>query len=309
LNLVAQLVRRHEADEVIIPAMTFVSTAMAFKTAGLRPVPVDVDPDTLLLDVTSVERQITSRTRAIVVVHLYGQQQELGPLRALCDKHGISLVEDCAHRIGRLSSPPIGDFACYSFNAVKEAPAGEGGLLWGRNISFEARARESSYLGMGVDTWQRAAATQHRPYEFGHGEGLKCRLTDVAATFVLACLPHLETWRSQRRAIFARYEARLREASPTSRWFLRSSEDSYLMFVLRLSARDRERVRQSLASAGIATSTHYPSLSRHPLWVQPQNGCPVAEMAESELLTLPCFPDLDTATQERVLSAWEVAWK
>lgn len=309
LHLAARLLRRTEQDEVIVPAMTFVSSAMAFKTAGFRPVPADVHSETLLLDEESVACRLTHNTRAVVAVHLYGQRLKLGPLRDLCDQHGIALVEDCAHRIGDLSTPPSGDFACYSFNAVKEAPAGEGGMLWGRDLSLETRAREMSYLGMRVDTWQRAAVSEHRPYEFGTGEGLKFRFTDIAATCVLACLPHLETWRAQRSHVFARYDEGLSCTATACRWIRRTPDDSFLMFVLRVPSKDRERVRRFLATAGVATSLHYPSLSRHPLWSQADKGCPVAEAAECELLTLPCFCNMDAATQDRVLTAWGNAWK
>jgi dTDP-4-amino-4,6-dideoxygalactose transaminase len=307
LNVAAQLIRRSDGDEVIVPAITFVSTAMAFHIAGMRPVPVDVRPDTLLLDEEAVIRHLTPRTRAVVVVHLYGQQQDVSGLRMLCDRHGLALIEDCAHRIGNLAETPVGDFACYSFNAVKEAPAGDGGLLWARDATLEPAAREITYLGMTIDTFQRAATSLHREYGFGCGGGGKLRLTDVAATFVLACLGHMDEWRAKRRSVFARYEKELPMAMASVSLFPRLATDSCLMFVVRVPHAERSSVRRALADVGIATSMHYPSLSRHPLWSQFAAPCPVAEQAEDEVLTLPCFPDMDSQAQDRVISAWETA--
>jgi len=309
LNIAAQLVRRTDSDEVIVPAITFVSTAMAFHIAGMRPVVVDVNPDTLLLNVESVERYLTSHTRAIVAVHLYGQRQDLSKLRTLCDRHNLTLIEDCAHRIGNLAEEPVGDFACYSFNAVKEAPAGEGGLIWARDAQLEPAARAVSYLGMTVDTFQRSSTSLHREYEFGGGSGAKLRLTDVAATLVLANLDHVHDWRARRSTIFARYEADLPMALADVSFCRRLSTDSYLMFVIRVPRAKRATIRHALANFGIASSTHYTSLSRHPLWSHNAAPCPVAEAAENELLTLPCFPDLDCKAQDRVISAWTAAWQ
>lgn len=305
LNLVAQLVMLPEGGEVIVPAITFVSTAIAFQSAGLEPVPVDVDPDTLMLDFRTVAQRITARTRAVVAVHLYGQYCDLTNLRRLCDAKGIALVEDCAHRIGDLNTAPVGDFACYSFNAVKEAPAGEGGLLWSRLPDREKDARELSYLGMTVDTFQRSAPSQHLAYQFGSRTGGKHRLTDIAATIVLASLREHERWRARRREIFAAYEEGLKNGAIDPVLFPRQPDDSYLMFVVRVPRDRREEIRRRFAERGIATSTHYPSLSRHPLWGNERNHCPVAESAEDELLTLPCFPDMDDSMLRRVTDAWK----
>jgi len=309
LHVAGQLIRRSNRDEVIVPAITFVSTAMAFYTAGMRPIAVDVNPTTLLLNEELVVKHLTPRTRAVVVVHLYGQRQDVRCLRSLCDRHGIVLIEDCAHRIGDLAEIPTGDIACYSFNAVKEAPAGEGGLLWGREARLESAAREATYLGMKVDTFQRSSTSVHQDYGFGHSGGAKLRLTDVAATFVLDCLEQIDVWRAQRRAIFEFYENALPLANANVALIPRRATDSYLMFVVRVGRADRSRVRRVLSEAGIATSTHYPSLSRHPLWRSMAGPCPVAERVSDELLTLPCFPDMDRTTCDRVISAWEAAWK
>src|SRR5438034_5837266 len=116
-----------DEPEIIVPAVTFVASALAFLQAGVKPVLGDVDAETLLLDADRVRAALSPRTRALLVVHLYGQRHPgLADLRAFADRHGLLLIEDCAHRVDLLdATPPQGDLLCYSFNAVKELPGGD----------------------------------------------------------------------------------------------------------------------------------------------------------------------------------------
>lgn len=292
--------------EVIVPAITFISTAVAFHEAGLRVRVADVDPSTLLLDVQKAAALVTPETRAIVSVHLFGQKQDLRPLRALCDEHGLSLIEDCAHRLDGRAESSLADFSCFSFNAVKEAPAGEGGMLWGRHVSDEGICRANSYLGMNVDTAQRASSAVHKAYDFSSRGGLKLRLSDLSAAFVHACKDELGAWRRARQRLHARYFAAFRELDTKAQLICRDADDdSLLVFALRVPVEHRERLRQTLAARGIATSVHYPSISEHPIFSIA--NCPIAERAGRELVTLPLFPELSDVDQDRVIAAFGAA--
>jgi dTDP-4-amino-4,6-dideoxygalactose transaminase len=306
LYLVGRCLAGSTGGEVIVPALTFASTAVAFHEAGLRVRVADVDPVTLMLDVKSAAACITPLTRAIVAVHLYGQKQDLQSLRDLCDEHNLRLVEDCAHRLYARTESTVADFACFSFNAVKEAPAGEGGMLWGRHIADEEPCRAVSYLGMKVDTIQRSSSTVHKPYAYSLQGGLKLRFSDLAAAFVHACTDELSSWHEARRKICARYDTAFMRLAPTVRLLTRNEmADSLLMYVVRVPDNQREQLRQALAKSGIATSVHYPSLSEHPLFVT--DGCSIAEQAACELITLPCFPELTVADQDRVIAGFLAA--
>ena len=308
LNLVGRLLAGRGAGargEVIVPAVSFVATAMAFAEAGLDPVVTAVRDDDLTLDARDVERAITPRTRAICVVHLYGQRAtDLPGLRALADRHAIALVEDCAHRIDLLdSSAPIGDYACYSFNAVKELPCGEGGLLWGRDPGDEAAARAASNLGLAIDTAQRAATLRHGDYAFEPTTGLKLRLSDLSAAVVNGCLPSLAATRARRRALVERYARLLGPYAPDVVPLSRCDDDSFLMAVVRVPSAHRERIRASMAADGVATSVHYPSLARHPRFGAPgiaRGGCANADLA---VLTLPTWLGMEADVQQRVVDA------
>lgn len=275
---------------------------MAFLAASYKVTVVDVDERHLMLDPVEVERAITPHTRAIVTVHLFGQRHDPSPLQTLCAEREIALIEDCAHRLDLLDTgAPAGDFACYSFNAVKEAPAGEGGVVWCKSEDDAKAIRALSNVGMNVDTVQRSERLSHHDYDFGRRIGLKLRNNDVTASLVAASLDVLPETRCRRRELFARYDQGLRDIGAGHAVLSRGADDSFLMYVLRVPAAARDRIRSRLAADGVATSVHYPSLSRHPLL--DSTRCPVAEGAAAELITLPAFPAMTEDDQSTVLEA------
>jgi dTDP-4-amino-4,6-dideoxygalactose transaminase/RimJ/RimL family protein N-acetyltransferase len=307
LYLAGRLARKLAPEgpaEVLVPAVSFVASAVAFAQAGLTPIVAEVDAQTLLLDVAAVERAVTPRTRALVVVHLYGQRHPgLDRLRALADAHRLLLIEDCAHRLDVLDNrAPVGDLLCYSFNAVKELPAGEGGLLWGREREHEAWIRAVSNLGLTVDTMQRASTLRHADYASVAEPGLKLRSSDVAAALVMGGMATLAASRAERREQARRYDQWLASLAPEAAPLIRAEDDSFLMYVIKVPASARDAVRAAMASAGIATSVHYPSLARHPLLADARRRAACAD-EDRRIVTLPSFPELDAPAQYRIVSA------
>jgi len=309
LHLAARTLRRRSSGdelgpgtEVIVPAITFVSTAMSFALAGHVVVVADVDADTLLLTSVSLEPGLTRNTVAIVAVDLYGRAAPSADLARLCTQRGLTLVEDRAHNID-LHRPPLGDFVCLSFNAVKEAPCGEGGLLWGRAEGVADEVRRLSYLGMDVDTRQRSAVAVHLGYEFTASMGSKSRLSDLQAALVLEGLDLLDQGRWKRAAIHAAIDAALEgsEWAPVPRM----PDDSLLMYVARGPAESREELRARLAERHVSTSVHYPPLSDHPLFRARAAGCRQAELAAKEVVTLPCYASMTPGEVHTVVGALE----
>lgn len=304
LYLSALLCRdERDAPEVIVPAMTFISSAMAFAHAGYRVRVADVDPATLTLTAETAARLLTARTRAIVVVHLYGQRApDLAGLRTLADRHGVALIEDSAHRVDLDDAGArVGDFACFSFNAVKELAGGEAGMLWARDSGVEPHARSMSNAGLAQDTLQRTATTQHRDYLFSTETGLKLRSNDVAAALVLGALDGWHAARADRRRQFECYDAMLAPLSPDIEPMLRHADDSFLMYVVR--ARRRTLLREALAARGIATSVHYLSLAHHPLFAPDADQRARDETRDGMIVTLPSSIELSAVDQERVGAA------
>jgi UDP-4-amino-4-deoxy-L-arabinose-oxoglutarate aminotransferase len=289
--------------EAVVPAITFISSAMAFAHAGYRVRIADVDRATLTLTAEAAARCLTPRTRAIVVVHLYGRRApDLAALRALADRHGIALVEDCAHRVDLADAAPrLGDLACFSFNAVKELPAGEAGLLWGRDPALEPRARARSNAGLTLDTLERTATELHGDYRFSAATGLKLRSNDVAAALALGALDDWPQARATRRALCDHYDTLLARFAPEIVPLPRGMDHSCLMYVVR--ARRRTELRRGLAAHRIATSIHYPSLARHPRFADDADPRARDEAIDGTIVTLPTSLEMSAWTQARVVGA------
>ncbi len=299
LNLVARSIKQTPQDEVIIPAITFVSSGMAFYDAGYTVVVADVEKETGLVDIESIKRNITPNTRAIVAVHLYGQLCDVSALRTLCDEKGIYLVEDCAHRVGLSDAKRLGDFACYSFNVMKELPSGEGGLVWGKEKAMEANVRQNANVGMNVNTVKRTHGCKHLAYEFSQVSGLKLMQNDILAAITLSLLPTLQM-NIQTRAQLARQYDALFSSKKYATVIKRKEGDSYLMYVVRMQTEVVEGFRDYLAQRGVATSHHYVSLANHPLFCQRQ-PCLQAQALQDTLLTLPCFVGMTDGEREEVI--------
>lgn len=305
LYLAGLLAKRGSAPEVIVPSLSFVSTAMAFHHAGYKVRFAPVGVQHLMMTEGAVGPLVNGNTVAVVAVHLYGQRcPELAALRALCDDANVALIEDCAHRLDLLDpDPPVGDFACYSFNAVKEVPCGEGGVLWGRDPRHEAHARSASNVGLGIDTMQRASTSRHADYRYSADSGLKLRSNDLAASVVNGALGFLPQWRGRRREQFAFYDTALKALAPTLRPLDRRADDSCLMYVVRIAPQLRDGVRAHLAEQGIATSVHYPSFADHPLFGPEAQTAASRAQPHDSLMTLPTYLEMTTAEQRRVTDA------
>lgn len=299
LYLAGRLLHPSLKDEVIVPAITFANTATAMLAAGLKVRLVDVDKDSLLVNYEQVAAALNERTRAVVVVHLYGSHFEDSKLYELAKNNGAVVIEDCAHRIDVLDfSPPKADFCCYSFGAVKECPAGEGGLLWGSDQRLEQEARHLSNAGLTVDTLTRSGKAMHLDYGFIESACLKLRISDLNAALARASLEELQDTRRIREKINSRYRSFLERVDSCIRLLPCQGDSSYLMNVIRVDSSLRDRVRSHLGQRGFGTSVHYPPLTSHPLFCG--SKCEIAEAAAKELVTLPSYLGLDGSTQRDI---------
>jgi perosamine synthetase len=294
LYIAARLIKQSPQDEVIVPAITWISSAMAFLSAGFNVKLADVNQADLMINIESIKSLISNKTRAIVIVHLYGQKSNVVEIRNLCNENNIILIEDCAHRID-IEDTPLGDYCCYSFNTVKEIPCGEGGLIWAKDLKEENKARSISYLGMEINTWQRSSNTKHKDLVFSKNPGLKLQLNDISASIVNTMFYHKDNFRRKRKLIFNTYEQYLSELNPIVSMIERKTDDSFLMYIILLNGTSREKLREGMALDGVSTSVHYPSLSQHPLIKNPFT--PNADVIAKNILTLPCYPDLSPEDQ------------
>lgn len=276
-------------DEVIVPANTFIATAEAVALAGASPRFVDVDDATLLTDASLVEAAITSRTAAVIVVHLYGQVCDMAAMSAVAQRHGIALIEDACQAHGAAWSGrkagSFGDFAAFSFYPGKNLGAlGDGGAVVTGDKQLADRIRSLGNHGRGAPMGMNLVATNSRL------DGLQAAALNVK-------LDHLDRWNAQRRVIAARYTDELQGAMGIRVTDQRAESHSvHHLFVVRV--RSRDKVREKLATAGIQTGVHYDiACHLHPAFEQyaSDGSLPVSEQAAEQVLSLPMHPHLSTS--------------
>ena len=284
-------------DEVIVPSNTFVATAEAVVLAGATPVFADVSPRTFQITAGEVEAAITKRTRAVIVVHLYGQMTDMDALSQAADRAGILLIEDAAQAHGATwrgrRAGSIGRAGCFSFYPGKNLGAfGDAGAVVTSDTDLAKRIRSLRDHG-------RVAGSHYR-HEF---VGTNSRLDALQAVVLTAKLARLDAWNEARREIAQQYRAefavgpvRMVEEAPGSRGV-------YHLAVARVP--DRERVQQQLTEMGIQTGIHYPipCHQQAPYLRFATRPLPVTEAAAPELMSLPMYPHLRVDQVARVCDA------
>ena len=288
------------SDEVIVPAHTFIASALAVAHVGARPVLCDVEDGTGLIDTNAARALVGPRTAAILAVHLYGQACDMDAIEAVAGPNGLLVLEDAAQAHGaRYRGRPVGSLgaaAAFSFYPGKNLGAlGDGGAICTDDGELADRVRRLRNLG------QRQKG-EH--LEIGYNE----RLDGLQAAFLRVKLPHLEGWNSARRQHALRYRELLPESARVveERSF---SPSTHHLFPVRF--RDRDAVARTLKELRIETGTHYtPAVHQHPAWESypiRYGDVPNAEAWAAEELSLPMHPSLTREEVERVVEAVDAA--
>jgi dTDP-4-amino-4,6-dideoxygalactose transaminase len=285
-------------DEVVVPANTFIATAAAVVRAGATPRFADVSEDTLLMTPGTLTEAITPRTRAVIVVHLFGQVPDMAGLRAVADGHGMAVIEDAAQAHGAewggRRAGAFGEAACFSFYPGKNLGAcGDAGAVVTSRPELADQVRALANHG-------RHGGAAHYEHD---SIGTNSRLDALQAIVLSAKLARLDAWTDRRIALAARYRQLLSGTDLRLTGIAAPARQVYHLFVVRVAARDD--VRAGLARRGIQTGVHYPV----PCHLQPplrrfaHAPLPVAERAAQELLSLPMFPHLTEAQVDLVCEA------
>jgi len=273
-------------DEVITVANTFIATVEAIALLGARPVFVDIDPETYLMDWRQLEQALTPRTRAVLPVHLYGHAVEMQPVMEFARTHGLSVIEDASQAHGatyrgqRVGS--FGDIGCFSLYYSKNLGAfGEAGICTTNNDELAGTMRMLRDHGSRVRYHHELM-------------GQNARLDELQAAALLVKMPYLEDWNAARRRHAQVYTENLRtivDAVPVEREW---GTHVYCYYVVQIPARDQ--FREALAREGIETNVHYPI----PVHLQPacapygyrRGMLPVTEAAAERIVSLPMYPEL-----------------
>lgn len=301
-------------DEVITTPLTWPATVNTIVLCGATPVLVDIEPDTLNLDVRLVESRLSPRTRAIVPVHFAGQPCDLDALGALARAHDLRLVEDAAHAIGaEYRGRPIGaigDLAVFSFHPIKNITTGEGGMMTTADEELARRLRLLRFHGVERDAWKAYGRAQLPLYDVTV-PGLKYNLTDIQSAIGIHQLRKLTALNGERERLARRYDealAGIPELRPLGRAPY-PHRHAHHLYIVRLQHErlriDRNAFMAAVLDAGVGLGLHFTAV--HELTYYRQRlgdlraALPNATDASQRIFSLPLFPGLSDAEQGRVV--------
>lgn len=313
LHLALTAFKFPEGKKVLVPAITFVSTALAAVYNRLEPVFVDVVPETASIDLADCERKYTKDCVAVMPVHLGGHPAVMDQLVPWARSKNLKIVEDCANcgggeYLGRKLGT-WGDIGCFSFEEKKSMTTGDGGMICSDDTELIEPLRAHRWVGIDKDTWKRAAGytdpnqldARHWYYEVAVA-GYKYNMNDLMAAIGLAQLRKLNWMNSQRARIIGRYMDGISDIEwlrPIYPYKLEGS--AYWLFGVRAARRDELMIH--LKRKGIATGVHFMPLPLHPLFKSSSRRIPVAERIWQEFLTLPLYPELSDEEVDYVVEA------
>lgn len=285
-----------KGDKVITTPFTFFATTEAIHLVGAEPILVDINPETLNIDVSKIEQVITPDTKAILPVHLFGHASDMDEVLTLAEKYNLKVIEDVAQGFGgkykdkKLGS--IGDVGCFSFFPTKNLGTyGDGGLV---TTNDEETARLIRLL--------RAHGSEKKY----HNEmfGYNSRLDEIHAAILRVKLPKIDEWNAKRREIADRYQQGLADLDG----ILRPSEKEgiyhvYHQYTIRVLDGKRDALNDYLLSKGIGTMIYYPvPLHKLPVYQDKEWHFPLSECAAEEVLSLPMWPLMSVEIQEKIIS-------
>ncbi|MFH1509302.1 MAG: DegT/DnrJ/EryC1/StrS aminotransferase family protein [bacterium] len=269
-----------DKDEVIVPTMTFVATAMAPKINNCQTVLADIEPDSLCLDPEKLP--ITKNTKAVIAVHNAGV---VANIKAIKEKFAGPVIEDCAHACLSKGAGQDGDLACWSFQAIKNLPAGDGGMITTYNKKLYEKIKAMIWYGVKESTYERIRKGNYA-WEYDIDSlGYKYYMTDIPAAIALEQLKKLDKKNAKRRVIAARYDAELNG-------FIKKPvySETVQYYIARVT--NRNALVEFLTNKGIHVSVHYKPLHLHTYFQDDPTKYPVADKIWQNLITLPVHDKL-----------------
>ena len=301
--------------EVITTALTFCATVNSIIHSGLKPVLADVDPVTMNIDPRDVERRITSRTRAILPVHFAGRPCNMDELCGIAKKHGLKLIEDCAHAIETTyhcqPAGTFGDFGCFSFYVTKNIITGEGGLILARKEADAARCKVLALHGMSKDAWKRFGDDGYKHYQVVSC-GYKYNMMDIQAVIGIEQLKRVERYWKRRDELWAQYNRELAglpltlPADPEP-----ETRHSFHLYTVLVEEKkcgiSRDQFLDEMTRRNIGVGVHYLSIPEHPYYHQTfgwrPDDYPNAQRIGQRTVSIPLSARLTDQDQEDVVTA------
>ncbi len=278
LHLSLRALHLPPGSEVIVPSNTYIATILAVVQAGLIPVPVEPDIRTYNIDPQRIEKRVTGRTSAVMIVHLYGKMCDMDPIVGICRAHGLGLIEDCAQAHGAAykgrRAGAFGDLGAFSFYPTKNLGClGDGGAVVTGNEDLATRIRALRNYGSTVKYHNQML-------------GYNSRLDEVQAAFLRVKLRHLDGINAQKRKLAAEYRARL---APGYILPIEDQDFFDVYHIFNVRHRERDRLRAFLLDRGVKTEVHYPISPNRQLALRGimDEACPISEEIHATTLSLP----------------------
>jgi dTDP-4-amino-4,6-dideoxygalactose transaminase len=302
-------------DEVITTPMTFCATANSIIHTGARPVFVDCERDTQLIDPDLIERAITPRTRAILPVHLTGRVCDMGAIEDIARRHNLTIIEDAAHtlegRYGERRVGTIGALTCFSFYVTKNITTGEGGMVTTNDAELADRIKTYALHGMTRDAWKRYSDSGYKHYQVV-APGFKYNMMDLQAAIGIHQFAHIDAWLQRRTDIWKRYDAELSDLpvglpAPDNPDTRHARHLYTLMIDPGRTGITRDAFMQRMHERGIGTGVHYIGVHLHPYYRETfgytPEDFPNASWISDRTVSIPLSPHLTESDVGDVIAA------
>ena len=316
LHLALEAVGVGPGDEVITSPITFASTANVIVHQGATPVFVDVEPDTINLDASRLEAAITTKTKAVIPVHLFGQPCDMDAINAIARRRGLAVIEDAAHAIGaeykgqRIGGS--GNVTAFSFYATKNITSGgEGGALTTNDAALAERVAIMSLHGISRDAWKRYSGSGYKHYDIIH-PGYKYNMFDLQAAVALPQLAKIEAFWARRVALKARMDAGLHDIPeivlPAERPGVKHAYHLYPIVVRTEDlTTDRDGIMTAIQAENVGIGVHFRAVHLHPYYMEQwgfrRGMFPNAEYYSDRAISLPLYPKMSDADADDVIRA------
>ncbi|OGF56215.1 MAG: pyridoxal-5'-phosphate-dependent protein [Candidatus Firestonebacteria bacterium RIFOXYC2_FULL_39_67] len=309
LHLALFVLNIKKGDEVLVPTITFVSTAHVVRYCGATPVFVDINRKTMNMDINDLKRKITKRTKTIIAVHYAGHPCEMDEIHKIAKENKIFVIEDAAHACGaKYKGKRVGsmsDMTCFSFHAVKNLTTGEGGMVTTDNKEWHDSLKKLRWLGINKDTWVRSKrkGAEKASYAWQYSVenlGFKCHMHDISAAIGLVQLKKLDRGNKKRHEIFVKYNEAFKDLDwvevPIEKDYVESSHHIYA-----LKVEKRDKLVHFLKENGIGPGVHYFPVHLFPYYSGSNVKLPAAESTWKKLVSLPIYPTLSKKQIDHVI--------
>jgi len=304
LHLANYVLGIKEGNEVIVPSITFVSSALAPLYCGATPIFADIEEDTMCISPDDIEKKITENTKAIIPVHYGGHACRMDEIMNIAKKYNLWVIEDAAHGCGgkynNAMLGSIGIMGCFSFHAVKNLPTGDGGMITTNDEGLYKELKKIEWVGIDKGTWDRSEKKGYSWQYSVNRLGFKCHMNDIIAVIGLAQLKVLDEHNLTRRRYAKKYDESFRDIgwieTPVEKNYAYSARHNYVVKVPM-----RNELNEYLQLKGISTGVHYEPIHHFRVFGNRKVDLPVTERVWPKLLTLPLYPGMTDDEFEKII--------